>query len=157
MPEFDGVIEPIYIGAGSSSADGEKPREPLPDRCRKVAARVRKWITLAKKPVSKRKVAFILNNNPCANADANIGAATHLDSLESVARILSHMKDAGYAVEPPALGKSSSTGSWSTRQSPNSGGRPLTISWQRAGRSCRWTRPCTAHGSPRSPRPCRNG
>jgi len=105
MPEFEGVIEPVYIGAGSSSADGEKPREPLPDRCRKVAARVKKWIALAKKPVGERKVAFILNNNPCANADANIGAATHLDSLESVARILSGMKDAGYAVEPPASGK----------------------------------------------------
>ena len=104
-PEFEGVIEPVYIGAGSSSADGEKPREPLPDRCRKVAVRVKKWIALAKKPVSKRKVAFILNNNPCANADANIGAATHLDSLESVARILSSMKEAGYAVEPPASGK----------------------------------------------------
>ncbi|MFA7695774.1 MAG: cobaltochelatase subunit CobN, partial [Methanoregula sp.] len=105
MPEFEGVIEPVYIGAGSSSADGEKPREPLPDRCRKVAARVKKWIALAKKPVGDRKVAFILNNNPCANADANIGAATHLDSLESVARILSSMKDAGYHVETPASGK----------------------------------------------------
>ncbi|MFA5330832.1 MAG: cobaltochelatase subunit CobN [Methanoregula sp.] len=105
MPEFEGVIEPVYIGAGSSSPDGEKPREPLPDRCRKVAARVKKWIALAKKPVSERKVAFILNNNPCANADANIGAATHLDTLESVARIISRMKDAGYRVEPPASGK----------------------------------------------------
>ncbi len=105
MPEFEGTIEPVYIGAGSSSADGEKPREPLPDRCRKVAVRVKKWIALAKKPVGERKVAFILNNNPCANADANIGAATHLDSLESVARILSSMKEAGYAVEPPASGK----------------------------------------------------
>ncbi|MEN6609780.1 MAG: cobaltochelatase subunit CobN [Methanoregulaceae archaeon] len=105
MPEFEGVIEPIYIGAGSSSTDGEKPREPLPHRCRKVAARVRKWIALAKKPARDRKVAFILNNNPCANADANIGAATHLDSLESLARILARMKDAGYSVEPPASGK----------------------------------------------------
>jgi len=105
MPEFEGVIEPIYIGAGSSSADGEKPREPLLDRCRKVASRVRKWIALAKKPANERKVAFILNNNPCANADANIGAATHLDSLESVAHILIRMKEAGYSVDPPESGK----------------------------------------------------
>src|SRR5208283_3726318 len=125
----------------SSSADGEKPREPLPDRCRKVAARVRKWIALAKKPVGKRKVAFILNNNPCANADANIGAATHLDSLESVARILSGMKDAGYAVEPPASGKELID----------------RIMEHKAGRSCRWTRPRTAHGLPRSPPQFRNG
>jgi cobaltochelatase CobN len=105
MPEFEGVIEPVYIGAGASSADGEKNRVPLEERCRKVAARVKKWIALAQKPVAERKVAFILNNNPCANADANIGAATHLDSLESVARILSRMKEAGYRVETPASGK----------------------------------------------------
>jgi cobaltochelatase CobN len=105
MPEFEGVIEPLYIGAGSASADGEKPREPLPDRCRKVAMRVRKWIALAQKPARDRKVAFILNNNPCANADANIGAATHLDSLESVARIMISMKEAGYSVDPPESGK----------------------------------------------------
>ena len=105
MPEFEGVIEPVYIGAGASSADGEKNRIPLEERCQKVAARVKKWIALAQKPVADRKVAFILNNNPCANADANIGAATHLDSLESVARILSRMKDAGYRVGVPASGK----------------------------------------------------
>jgi cobaltochelatase CobN len=105
MPEFEGVIEPIFIGAGSASADGEKPREPLPDRCRKVAMRVRKWIALAQKPARDRKVAFILNNNPCANADANIGAASHLDSLESVARIMMSMKEAGYSVDPPESGK----------------------------------------------------
>ena len=105
MPELEGVIEPLYIGAGSSSADGEKSREPLPDRCRKVAGRVHKWIALAKKPVRDRRVAFILNNNPCANADANIGGATHLDSLESVARILVRMKEAGYLIEAPASGK----------------------------------------------------
>lgn len=105
MPEFEGVIEPIFIGASSSSPDGEKPREPVPDRCDKVAARVKAWIDLARKPVSERRVSFIFNNNPCANAEANVGAASHLDSMESVARILLRMKEAGYAVDPPADGK----------------------------------------------------
>ncbi|MDP3564630.1 MAG: cobaltochelatase subunit CobN, partial [Methanoregula sp.] len=50
MPEFEGVIEPVFIGASSSSADGEKPREPVPDRCDKVAARVKQWVLLARKP-----------------------------------------------------------------------------------------------------------
>lgn len=105
MPEFEGVIEPVFIGASSSSPDGEKPREPVPDRCDKVAARVKAWVDLARKPVSERRVSFIFNNNPCANAEANVGAASHLDSMESVARILHRMKDAGYAVEPPKDGK----------------------------------------------------
>lgn len=105
MPEFEGVIEPIYIGSSSATDDGEKPRVAVPDRCDKVAARVKKWIDLARKPVHERKVTFILNNNPCANADANVGAAAHLDSLESVARILQRMQKAGYLVTPPTSGK----------------------------------------------------
>jgi len=105
MPEFEGVIEPVFIGATSSSEDGEKPREPVRDRCEKVAARVRQWTLLAKKPIPERKVTFVFNNNPCANADANVGSASHLDSMESVARILQKMKDAGYAVDPPADGR----------------------------------------------------
>lgn len=105
LPEFEGVIEPVFIGASSSTNDGEKPREAVPDRCDKVAARVKRWIALARKPVSQRRVSFILNNNPCANADANVGAASHLDSLESVARILQRMQEAGYQITPPASGK----------------------------------------------------
>ncbi len=105
MPEFDGVIEPIYIGASNNLSDGENPRVPLDERCRKVTERVKEWILLARKPISQRKVAFILNNNPCANAEANVGSAAHLDSLESVARILQQMKCAGYDVTPPESGK----------------------------------------------------
>ncbi len=105
MPEFEGVIEPVFIGASSSSPDGEKPREPVPDRCDHVAARVKAWVMLAKKPVSERKVSFIFNNNPCANVEANVGSASHLDSTESVARILQRMKDRGYSVTPPADGR----------------------------------------------------
>lgn len=105
MPEFEGVIEPIYIGSSTATDDGEKPRVAVLDRCDKVAARVKKWIDLARKPVHERKVAFLLNNNPCANADANVGAAAHLDSLESVARILQRMQKAGYVVTPPTSGK----------------------------------------------------
>ncbi|MDD1685795.1 cobaltochelatase subunit CobN [Methanoregula sp.] len=105
MPEFEGVIEPVFLGASRSSADGEKPREPVPDRCDKIAARVKQWVMLAGKPVHERRVSFIFNNNPCANADANVGSASHLDSLESVARILTRMKEAGYAVDPPSNGR----------------------------------------------------
>jgi cobaltochelatase CobN len=105
MPEFEGVIEPVFIGTSRSSQDGEKTRRAVPDRCAKLAARVKKWIALAKKPVGERRVAFILNNNPCAGAEANIGGGSNLDSLESVARILKKMADAGYRVTPPESGR----------------------------------------------------
>ena len=51
-------------------------------------------------------MAFILHNNPCASAEATVGSGAHLDTLESVARILASMKEAGYCIEnPPANGK----------------------------------------------------
>ncbi|MDD3135394.1 MAG: cobaltochelatase subunit CobN [Methanoregula sp.] len=105
MPEFEGVIEPVFIGTSSSEPDGGKTRDAVPDRCKKVAVRVKKWILLARKPASERRVAFILNNNPCAGTEANIGGGSNLDTLESVARILKRMAEARYRVTPPSSGK----------------------------------------------------
>jgi cobaltochelatase CobN len=105
LPEFEGVIEPVFIGSSAPGDNDDHDREAVPDRCRKVARRVKGWLALAAKPVSQRKVAFILNNNPCANADANVGGAAQLDSLESVARTLQRMQQTGYSVTPPADGK----------------------------------------------------
>jgi cobaltochelatase CobN len=104
MPEFEGVIEPIIIGANSVAGDYLQ-RQPIEERCAKLAQRVLKWIALRKKPVKERKVAFILHNNPCAGVELAVGGAAHLDSLESVARILSKMREAGYEVDAPASGK----------------------------------------------------
>nr|WP_292547343.1 cobaltochelatase subunit CobN [Methanoregula sp.] len=105
LPEFEGVVEPVFVGTSRSEPDGGKTREAVPDRCAKIAGRIRRWIDLAKKPAGERKVAFILNNNPCAGTEANIGGGSNLDTLESVARILHQMAGAGYAVTPPASGK----------------------------------------------------
>lgn len=105
LPEFEGVIEPVFIGTSRSEPDGEKTREALPNRCRKIAQRVRKWITLAQKPANERRIAFILNNNPCAGTEANIGGGSNLDTLESLARIMQQMARAGYHITPPAAGK----------------------------------------------------
>ncbi|GFO96846.1 cobaltochelatase [groundwater metagenome] len=104
MPEFEGVIEPIIIGANSVANDYLQ-RKPIEERCSKLAQRVSKWIALRKKPVKERRVAFIFHNNPCAGVELGVGAAAHLDSIESVARILSKMKEAGYEVNTPASGK----------------------------------------------------
>ncbi|MDD1694828.1 MAG: cobaltochelatase subunit CobN, partial [Methanoregula sp.] len=105
LPEFEGVIEPVFLGTSRSEPDGEKTREAVPDRCTRIAGRIKKWIALAKKPAGERKVAFILNNNPCAGTEANIGGGSGLDTLESVVRILQRMQGVGYRVEPPASGR----------------------------------------------------
>ena len=104
MPEFEGVIEPLIIG-GASDVDGElQQRKPIEERCRKVARRVSNWIALKNKPVEQRKVAFILLNSPCASVEATVGGGAHLDTLESVARIMHRMQAEGYTVTPPASG-----------------------------------------------------
>ncbi|MDD4250157.1 MAG: cobaltochelatase subunit CobN, partial [Methanosarcina sp.] len=104
MPEFEGVIEPILIGAGKNEGN-YIGRAPIQERCSKLASRILKWITLRKKPVNQRKIAFILHNRPCTGVEGSIGDAANLDSLESVAKILNRMQEAGYTVSPPQNGK----------------------------------------------------
>ncbi|NLD94147.1 MAG: cobaltochelatase subunit CobN [Fibrobacter sp.] len=108
MPEFEGVIEPLMIGAGEDEATNQgtiRHKAPIDDRVAKMVRRVVKWVQLRRKPASERKIAFILHNNPCASVEASVGGAAKLDSLESVACVLHAMKLNGYSVEPPADGK----------------------------------------------------
>ena len=105
MPEFEGRIEPIIIGGLSRKDDELGLRKPIPERIDKLAQRVISWIKLRKKSVPERKVAFILHNNPCASVEATVGSGAHLDTLETVARIMHRMKEAGYNVNPPKDGK----------------------------------------------------
>jgi len=106
MPEFEGVIEPMVIGATCGSDNPEEERYlPIPDRMKRFAGRVAAWLRLGKKPSAERKVAFILHNNPCVSVEASVGGGAHLDTLESVALVMQRMKEAGYSVTPPASGK----------------------------------------------------
>lgn len=110
LPEFEGVIEPLMAAAGLSheelGQDLISGRAPIPERAERLADRVARWVRLRQKSPKERKVAIILHNNACASVEASVGAGAHLDTLESVARILCALKDAGYAVaNPPASGK----------------------------------------------------
>ena len=54
----------------------------------------------------ERRVAFILHNNPCVSVEASVGGGAHLDTLESVARIMNQMaKPAILWRNPPKSGK----------------------------------------------------
>ncbi len=106
MPEFEGVIEPMIIGASQNVSKPEQESyEAVSDRVERFADRVAGWMSLRTRPNSEKRVAFILHNNPCASVEATVGGGAHLDSLESVADILKRMAGEGYSVDPPAGGK----------------------------------------------------
>ncbi|NLH80152.1 MAG: cobalt chelatase, partial [Phyllobacteriaceae bacterium] len=104
MPEFEGAIEPMVIGALAAHAEYGR-YAPIPDRVERFAARVARWLAARAKAPHERRVAFILHNNPCVGAEASVGGGAHLDTLETVSRILGHLKTRGYDVEAPASGK----------------------------------------------------
>jgi cobaltochelatase CobN len=109
MPEFEGVIEPLIAGVtDKSETDGAliEMHVPIPERVSRVCSRVSMWIALKNKPVSERRVALILHNNPCVSVEAAVGGGAHLDTLESMARIMNRMSEAGYSLNNvPANGK----------------------------------------------------
>ncbi|HPI89884.1 MAG TPA: cobaltochelatase subunit CobN [Spirochaetota bacterium] len=108
LPEFEGVIEPIILAAASRSGEAGneyRVQKPVEERARKISQRVKKWVDLRNKPAGERRIAFVLHNKPCASVEATVGGAAHLDSLESVARILQSMAGAGYGVSCPESGQ----------------------------------------------------
>ena len=105
LPEFEGVIEPIIISAQVEGKEDERRKMPIKERIKKLVDRISRWVEIRETPPEKRKIAFILHNNPCASVEATVGSAAHLDSLESVVRIMKKMEEFGYKVKPPKSGK----------------------------------------------------
>lgn len=103
MPEVDGVIEPIVVGASEEFEEATvggtfDKREPIPEQIEFLVDRCMKWISLKDIPEKERKVAFIFHNNPCASVEATVGVGFGLDTIESMVRILHRMREDGYDV-----------------------------------------------------------
>ena len=98
LPELDGVIEPMFIGAQERHGEAER-RVPVESRVRKLVRRLAKWVALKKKDNKDKKVVFMLNNNPCTSVEASVGGGANLDTLESVARVMKAMQERGYTLE----------------------------------------------------------
>ena len=98
LPELDGVIEPMFIGAQERCGEAER-RVPVVSRVQKLVRRLAKWINLKKKANKDKKVVFMLNNNPCTSAEASVGGGANLDTLESVVRVMQAMEQQGYRLE----------------------------------------------------------
>lgn len=108
LPEMYGMTGMIPVA--SAMREGPEGPEhawhmPIPERIEALVARVKALIRLREKPDREKRVAFILNSSACASVEANVGAAAHLDSLESVVRILSRMREEGFLVEVPESGE----------------------------------------------------
>ena len=101
MPEMEGCIDPIMLGATRTTPEELYERAAIPGRCGFIARRIKRRLELKTRPASEKKVVLILNNSPCSSAEANIGSASGLDSMSSTVAILKHLKDLGLSVECP--------------------------------------------------------
>ena len=105
-PEFEGVTDPLVIGSDVGTEPGTgKDRVSYVERRGRLADRVVNRVRLHRIPNSEKRVLILLNNFPCNGVEGNVGNASGLDSLESVADLLKRMRDAGYSVDPPEDGE----------------------------------------------------
>lgn len=103
LPELDGAIETYPIAALRS--EGEDPELGIalnklvliPERVEKLVRRVRRWLELRRKTNREKKLALICYNYP--PGEANVFGGSFLDTFESVARLLSRLREEGYETE----------------------------------------------------------
>jgi len=99
LPEYDGVIEPVMIGATFEKPGADGTRVAIPERCDRVANRIGRWIRLKNTLKADRKVVFMLNNSPCHGVEATVGSASHMNGLQSMVKILWRLQEEGYTVD----------------------------------------------------------
>lgn len=97
IPEIDGATEPFIYGG--IPVKGHEP-QPLDDRCRRFARRLKRWNNLQTSPRENLKLAIVLFCFPPNKG--NIGTAADLDVFPSVWDLLQQLEREGYRVEVPA-------------------------------------------------------
>lgn len=105
LPELDGAIETLPVAAmGEPETDGDTGAEiyelrPIPERLERLAARVKKHLSLRAKPNAQKRVAILCYNYP--PGEANLFGGAFLDTFASVAAILAQLSAEGYDVDTP--------------------------------------------------------
>jgi len=89
LPELDGSIDTVVLGG----LVGDKIAL-IPERVRKLTARIRKWVELRRTPPSERKIAVSLYGFP-PNVGA-VGTAALLDVPHSLDALLKRLHKEGY-------------------------------------------------------------
>jgi len=103
MPELDGCIEPIIpcghenVGFDPNIRSDVKTMAPIPDRLDRISKRIHGWLRLRRKENAEKRVAIILYNYP--PDDSGIGTSGYLNTMESVKKILTALKDEGYTTD----------------------------------------------------------
>lgn len=105
LQEVEGATDPVLIGFAREHPGQDRHALPIPDRIDRLVGRVERRVALRGIPNSRKKVAFILNDFPCAGAEANVGEGVNLDVMQSLVNILRRMRDSGYDVEVPESGE----------------------------------------------------
>ncbi|MGB7247510.1 MAG: magnesium chelatase subunit H [Phormidesmis sp.] len=91
LPELDGAIDPVPLGG----LVGDRIYL-IPERLKRLTARVKSWISLRQKPVAKRKIAVILYGFPPGYGAT--GTAALLNVPASLLKLLQALKEQGYEV-----------------------------------------------------------
>lgn len=97
MPELDGAIHGVPIAGRVKKEDGTVEFKPIPERIARMVGKAGKWAHLHRMANKNKKVAIIFHNYPAKNS--NIGSASGLDTMESVIRLMTRMKDEGYTID----------------------------------------------------------
>ena len=96
IPELDGATESrLYGGVRQKS---HQP-EPLPERCRLIAARLAGWNRLQTAPRDRLKLALVIFCFPPNKG--NLGTAADLDVFASLLELLTRLRSEGYAIPQP--------------------------------------------------------
>lgn len=104
LPELDGAIDTVVLGG----LVGDKIAL-IPERVRKLTARLQSWISLRQTPPKDRKLSVVLYGFP-PNVGA-VGTAALLDVPQSLENLLKRLHKEGYdvgefATDPDACGQS---------------------------------------------------
>jgi cobaltochelatase CobN len=106
-PEMAGIIQPTVIASKERRLDKATgfeyiEEQPIPERIKRLTARVKAWVNLQDKPNKDKKIALVYYNYPPGKQ--NIGAA-YLNVLpESLWEILLRLKAEGYDTGEPDSG-----------------------------------------------------
>ncbi len=101
LPEFDGALETIPVGAKSKPRYNEKydvvtdEIEIIEERLNRLCDKAKKYVALSKKNVTEKKIAVICYNYP--PGEANLFGGAFLDTFKSVENILAALSKNGYS------------------------------------------------------------
>ena len=91
LPEMDGSISPIVIGAIKDDSI-----VTIPDRIERVATIAERWVLLRRKPPQERRVAIVLYNYP--PGQGRLGTAALLNVPATVHSLVTRLKKENYKV-----------------------------------------------------------